>query len=81
MKKEFYNIKYGKCNLLDKDNNWYLVYAEKCDLHYIVCSYIDDMGTMMVLICLVSFMRFHIIACILAVICLIICIRNKPINV
>lgn len=48
MKKEFYNIKYGKCNLLDKDNNWYLVYAEKCDLHYIVCSYIDDMGTRLI---------------------------------
>lgn len=47
MKKEFYNIKYGKCNLLDKENKLYLVYAEKCDLHYIVCTYIDDMGTMM----------------------------------
>ena len=42
---------------------------------YMIC------GSLMVLICLVSFMRFHIIACILAVICLIICIRNKPINV
>ncbi len=47
MKKEFYNIKYGKCNLLDKENNLYLVHAEKCDLHYIACTYIDDMGTMM----------------------------------
>ena len=24
----------------------YLVYAEKCELHYIVCTYIDYMGTM-----------------------------------
>lgn len=47
MKKEFYNIKYGKCNLLDKENNLYLVRAKKCDLHYIVCTYIDDIGTMM----------------------------------
>ncbi|MDD6224409.1 MAG: hypothetical protein PUB18_05370 [bacterium] len=31
MKKEFYNIKYGKCNLLDKENNLYLLYTEKCD--------------------------------------------------
>ena len=31
MKKEFYNLKYGKCKLLD----------------YIVCTYIDNMGTMM----------------------------------
>lgn len=47
MKKEFYNLKYGKCNLLDKKDELYLVYAEKCQFHYIVCTYIDNMGTMM----------------------------------
>ena len=46
MEKEFYNIKYGKCNLLDRENNLYLVYVEICDLHFIVCTYIDDRGTM-----------------------------------
>ena len=47
MKKEFYNLKYGKCKLLDEKKDLYLVYAEKCELHYIVCSYNDNMGTMM----------------------------------
>lgn len=47
MKKEFYNLKYGKCKLLDEKKDLYLVYAEKCELHYIVCTYIDNMGAMM----------------------------------
>ncbi len=47
MKKEFYNLKYGKCKLLDEKKDLYLVYAGKCELHYIVCTYIDNMGTMM----------------------------------
>ena len=47
MKKEFYNLKYGKCKLLDEKKGLYLVYAENCKLHYIVCTYIDNMGTMM----------------------------------
>ena len=47
MKKEFYNLKYGKCKLLDKKKDLYLVYAENCELHYIACTYIDNMGTMM----------------------------------
>ena len=42
MKKEFYNLKYGKCKLLDKKKDLYLVYAENCELHYIVCTYIDN---------------------------------------
>lgn len=46
MKKEFYNLKYGKCKLLDEKKDLYLVYAENCELHYIVCTYIDNMGTM-----------------------------------
>ncbi len=46
MKKAFYNLKYGKCKLLDEKKDLYLVYAEKCELHYIVCTYIDYMGTM-----------------------------------
>lgn len=47
MKKEFYNLKYGKCKLLDEKKDLYLVYAENCELHYIVCTCIDNMGTMM----------------------------------
>lgn len=47
MKKEFYNLKYGKCKLLDEKKDLYLLYAENCELHYIVCIYIDNMGTMM----------------------------------
>ena len=47
MKKEFYNLKYGKCKLLDEKKDLYLVYAENCELHYIVCTYIYNMGTMM----------------------------------
>ncbi len=47
MKKEFYNLKYGKCKLLDEKKDLYLVYAENCELHYIVCAYIDNMETMM----------------------------------
>ena len=42
---------------------------------YMIC------GSLMVLICLFSFMRFHIIACLLTVISLIICIKNKPVKV
>lgn len=47
MKKEFYNLKYGKCKLLDEKKDLYLVYAENCELHYTVCTYIDNIGTMM----------------------------------
>ena len=36
MKKEFYNLKYGKCKLLDEKKDLYLVYTENCELHYIV---------------------------------------------
>jgi hypothetical protein len=46
-KKEFRNLQYGKCYLIDEKGNHYLVYADKCFNHYIVCNYIDDMGTMM----------------------------------
>ena len=47
----------------------------KINTMYMLC------GSLMVLICLVSFMRFHIIACILAVICLIMCIKIRGIKV
>ena len=47
----------------------------KINTMYMLC------GSLMVLICLVSFMRFHIIACILAVICLIMCIKIRIIKV
>lgn len=40
-KKEFYNLKYGKCYLIDEKENLYLVYADNCSHHYIVCSYIE----------------------------------------
>jgi len=46
-KNEFYNLKYGKCYLIEEKENLYLIYADKCFNHYIVCNYIDDMGTMM----------------------------------
>ena len=45
--KEFNNLKYGKCHLLSEKENKYLVYADKCFNHYIVCTYVDDVGTMM----------------------------------
>ena len=47
MKKEFYNLKNEKCKLQDKKKDLYSVYAENCELHNIVCTYIDNMGTMM----------------------------------
>ena len=40
-KKEFYNLKYGKCYLIDEKENLYLIYADKCFSHYIVCTYIE----------------------------------------
>lgn len=46
-KKEFRNLQYGKCYLLAKKKNYYLVYVSNCFMHYIVCNYIDSMGTMM----------------------------------
>jgi hypothetical protein len=46
-KKEFRNLQYDKCYLIDEKENYYLVYADKYFNHYIVCNYIDDMGTMM----------------------------------
>lgn len=44
----------------------------KINTTYMIC------GSLMVLVCLFSFMRFHIIACLLSVISLIMCIKNKP---
>ena len=41
MKQEFYNLKYGKCYLLKRAKDLYLVYADKCFNHYIVCTYIE----------------------------------------
>ena len=40
-KKDFYNLKYGKCHLIKKKKNLYLVYVDKCFNHYIVCNYIE----------------------------------------
>ncbi len=45
--RKFYNLKYGKCYLLGKKNGYYFVWADKCFNHYIVCDYMDSMGTMM----------------------------------
>ena len=46
-KKEFQNLKYGKCYLIDEKKDYYLVYATDCFQHYIICRYLDNMGTMM----------------------------------
>ena len=40
-KKEFYNLKYGKCYLIDEKEKLYLIYANNCFNHYIVCTYIE----------------------------------------
>ena len=40
-KKEFHNLKYGKCYLIDEKENLYLIYADKGFNHYIVCTYIE----------------------------------------
>lgn len=40
-KQEFYNLKYGKCYLIDKKGNLYLIYVDKCFNHYIVYTYIE----------------------------------------
>lgn len=37
-KKEFYNLKYDKCYIIDEKENLYLIYADKCFNHYIVCT-------------------------------------------
>lgn len=46
-KKEFRNLQYGKCYPLAKKKDYYLVYVSDYFMHYIVCNYIDSMGTMM----------------------------------
>ena len=33
IKREFYNLKYGKCYLIDEKEKLYLVYADKCFNH------------------------------------------------
>lgn len=40
-KREFYNLKYGKCYIIDETENMYLVHADKYFNHFIVCTYID----------------------------------------
>lgn len=46
-KKEFRNLQYGKCYLLNKKKDYYLFYVSDCFMHYVVCNYMDSMGTMM----------------------------------
>ena len=46
-KKEFRNLQYGKCYLLNKKKDYYLVYVSDYFMHYVVCNYMDSMGTMM----------------------------------
>ena len=46
-KKKFYNLKYGKCYLIDEKENLYLIYADKYFNHYIVCTYIEPKSNAM----------------------------------
>ena len=46
-KKEFRNLQYGKSYLLNKKKDYYLVYVSDYFMHYVVCNYMDSMGTMM----------------------------------
>ena len=46
-KKEFRNLQYGKSYLLNKKKDYYLVYVSDYFMHYVVCNYMDSMGTIM----------------------------------
>ncbi len=46
-KKKFYNLQFGKCYLLSEKKGFYLVWVDKYFMHYVVCDFMDDMGTMM----------------------------------
>lgn len=35
-KKEFRNLQYGKCYLLNKKKDYYLVYVSDCFMHYVI---------------------------------------------
>ncbi len=40
LKKNFYNLKYGKCYILQKRDSKYLLYVPNYQNSYIVCDYI-----------------------------------------
>lgn len=44
--KEFYNLKYGKCFILEQDEKLFLVLVSKNFRKYIVCKNIDEMGAL-----------------------------------
>ena len=43
--REFYNLYFEKCFLLAESEDLYFIYAPKAIEKYIVCTYLDDMGT------------------------------------
>ena len=45
--KEFYNLRYGKCFILEKKENLFLVLVTKNFRKYIVCKKIDPMGALL----------------------------------
>lgn len=45
--KKIYNLYYGYCYILKEKENCYLVYVEKNQQHYIVCTYIDTNNALM----------------------------------
>lgn len=47
MKKSFYNLKYGKCHILEASENLYLVVVVKNYNKFIVCSSIGEMGELL----------------------------------
>ena len=45
--KEFYNLYYKECYIIDEHEGNYLVYATKCFKPSIVCNYLDADGAML----------------------------------
>ena len=47
IKNAFNNLKYGKCYILEKNEQLFLVYVSNNYRKYIVCKSIDNMGAML----------------------------------
>jgi len=45
--KKFTNLAYGDCILIAESEDLYLIHAPKAAEPYIVCTYMDEMGTLM----------------------------------
>lgn len=43
----FYNLAYGKCYVINETDDYHLLFVEKNFMNYIVCTYIDKMGTLL----------------------------------